>query len=66
VETEKAGGVIEEADFGADVTLTVLTPEDVTAGYLVLLTELTGGKVEGEKLDQVFRALPTDRFAEQA
>jgi uncharacterized YigZ family protein len=64
VETEKAGGVIEEADFGADVTLTVLTPEDVTAGYLGLLTELTGGKVEGEKLDQVFRAFPTDRFRE--
>jgi putative IMPACT (imprinted ancient) family translation regulator len=66
VETEKTGGVIEEADFGADVTLTVLTPEDVTAKYLELLTELTGGKIEGEKLDQVFRTVPAARFAEEA
>lgn len=62
VETEKMGGVIEDTDFGADVLLTVLTPENVTENYLARLIELTGGKVQGEKLDQIFRAFPTDRF----
>ena len=62
VETEKMGGVVAETDFGADVLLTVLTPENVTESYLARLVELTGGKVQGEKLDQMFRAFPTDRF----
>lgn len=62
VETEKMGGVLEDTEFGADVLLTVLTPETVTKDYLARLIELTGGKVEGEPLDQIFRAFPTDRF----
>lgn len=62
VETEKMGGVVAETDFGADVLLTVLTPENVTEDYLQRLVELTGGKVQGEKLDRIFRAFPTDRF----
>ncbi len=61
-ETEKLGGVVDDVDFGADVTLTVLTPEDITAGYLDRLTELTGGQVQGEILDQVFRGAPVDGF----
>lgn len=63
-ETEKYGGVIEHTDFGADVTMTVLTPEETTGGYLSRLVELTGGKIQGEKLEQVSRGLPTDRFQE--
>lgn len=57
-ETEKHGGVIEDTDYGADVMLTVLTPEGKTAGYLATLTELSAGSIEGEKLDQVFRGVP--------
>ena len=63
VETEKYSGVIEETDFGADVMLTVLTPEEETEGYLLRLMEMTGGTVEGEKLEKIFRAFPTDRFS---
>lgn len=62
VETEKMGGVLEDTEFSADVLLTVLTPELITQDYLARLIELTGGKVEGEPLDQIFRAFPTDRF----
>ena len=62
LETEKAGGMMEDTEFGADVTLTVLTPEDATEGYLARLVEITGGQVEGERLEQVFRGVPTDRF----
>ena len=62
LETEKAGGVIEDTEFGADVTLTVLTPETATKDYLARLVELSNGQVEGERLEQVFRGFPTDRF----
>ena len=62
LETEKIGGVVEDTEFGADVTLTVLTPETATGDYLARLVEITGGQVEGERLEQVFRGVPTDRF----
>lgn len=62
-ETEKAGGVVEETDFGADVVLTVLMPEESTESYLARLTELTAGNVEAEPLEKIFRAFPTDRFS---
>lgn len=58
VETEKMGGVIEDADFGVDVMLTVLTPENTTNDYLVRLIEISNGNIQGEKLEQVFRAFP--------
>ena len=56
-ETERCGGVIEDTDFGADVTLTVLIPEIVTENYVNQLTELSAGTVQVEKLDQVFRGV---------
>ena len=56
-ETEKQGGVIEDTDFGADVTLTVLVPELFTEGYLARLVELSAGTVQGQRLDQVFRGV---------
>ena len=52
--------MIEDTDYGADVMLTVLTPEGETAGYLESLTELSAGSIEGEKLDQVFRGVPVN------
>ena len=57
-EAETCGGVIEDTDFGADVTLTILTPETATEPFLARLTELTSGQIPGEKLDQVFRGVP--------
>lgn len=53
---KSAGGVIEDTDYGADVMLTVLTPEGETTGYLAALTELSSGSIKGEKLERVFRA----------
>ena len=60
-ETQKCGGVIENTDYGADVTLTILIPETETDIYLTRLVELSAGAVEGEKLDQVFRGAPIMR-----
>jgi len=60
-ETERCGGVIEDTEYGADVTLTVLTPETETENYVNQLVELSAGTVQGEKLDQVFREMPVNR-----
>ena len=60
-ETERCGGVIEDTEYGADVTLTVLTPETETKNYVNQLVELSAGTVQGEKLDQVFRGMPVKR-----
>ena len=60
-ETERCGGVIEDTEYGADVTLTVLTPETETENYVNQLVELSAGTVQGEKLDQVFRGMPVKR-----
>lgn len=56
-ETQWHGGVIEDTDYGADIMLTVLTPEGSTQAYLEGLTELSAGTIEGEKLEQVFRGV---------
>ena len=60
-ETERCGGVIEDTEYGADVTLKVLTPETETDNYVNQLVELSAGTVQGEKMDKVFRGMPVKR-----
>ena len=60
-ETERCGGVIEDTEYGADVTLKVLTPETETDNYVNQIVELSAGTVQGEKLDKVFRGMPVKR-----
>jgi hypothetical protein len=39
-------------------------PETETESYLARLVELSGGQVQGEPLEKLFRGFPTDRFRE--
>ena len=43
---EKSGGVVENADFGTDVLLTVLLPAEDVDGFQEKVTELSAGTVE--------------------
>ena len=43
---EKSGGVIENADFGTDVLLTILLPSEDVAAFQEKVTELSAGTVE--------------------
>lgn len=43
---EKSGGVVENADFGADVVLTVLLPSEDVPVFQAAATELSAGTVE--------------------
>ena len=47
LETENFGGVIAEADYGADIALTVLLPEERWEDYLAHMLDITAGTVEG-------------------
>ena len=46
-ETAAWGGVIPETEYGADVTLTVLLPEEKAEAYLAHILDMTAGTVEG-------------------
>lgn len=43
---ERSGGVVENADFGADVVLTVLLPAEDVDAFRAAVTELSAGTVE--------------------
>ena len=43
---ERSGGVVENADFGADVVLTVLLPAEDAEAFREAVTELSAGTVE--------------------
>ena len=43
---ERSGGVVENADFGADVVLTVLLPAEDVEAFRAAVTELSAGTVE--------------------
>ncbi len=51
------GGVIEDSDFGTDVLITALLPEDRDEAFAAWLTDQTQGAVKPEYVDEEFRAV---------
>ena len=58
LETESFGGVVDQADYGADIALTVLLPEERAEEYLAHLREITAGSVEGMVCGERFQDVP--------
>ena len=58
LETEGFGGVIAEADYGADIALTVLLPEERAEAFSAWLTELAAGGVAAQVCGESFQAVP--------
>ena len=58
LETEKFGGVIADTDYGADIALTVLLPEERAEACLAHLLDATAGTVEGMVCGERFQAVP--------
>lgn len=58
LEAEEAGGLLGEADYAADVGLTVFLPEGSEAGFTDRVVELTAGAVTPAVTGQTFRAAP--------
>ena len=55
---ERSGGVVEAADFGADVALTVLLPAEDAAAFREKVTELSAGTVEVLEAGERFQPGP--------
>ncbi len=55
---ENFGGIIRDTQFGAEVELEVLFPENQTAAFLEHLTDMTAATVEAMETGQEYRAFP--------
>ena len=58
LEIEAFGGILRKSDFGAEVDLEILLPEDQTEPFLLRLTDMTSGTVEGMEIGKEYRAFP--------
>ena len=56
-EIESTGGVLENAEYGADVTVTALFPSEIAANIIARLSDLTAGTVIGKITGESFRAV---------
>ncbi len=52
------GGVEEDIDYGADVLLSVLIPEERAAEFSAHLVDATAGTIEAMEAGEAFRAVP--------
>ena len=55
LEAEKLGAVFENTDYGADITLALLLPEEAAEPFAQTLRELSAGRRVPEKVGSVFR-----------
>lgn len=60
LEVSAFGGIIRQTNFGAEVELELLFPQEKTNEFLERLTDLTSGTVEGMEIGQEYRAFPID------
>ncbi len=58
LKAESLGGIIRNAEFGAEVELEILFPQSQTQPFLNRLTDMTSGTVEGLETGQEYRAFP--------
>ncbi len=58
LEVDAFGGLLQDAQFGADVELEILLPEQQAQPFLDRLTDLTAATVEGMVTGQVYKAFP--------
>ena len=52
------GGIIRSTEFGAEVELELLFPENQAQPFLDRLTDMTAATVEGMETGQEYRAFP--------
>lgn len=57
-EVESFGGVVENVDYGADVTLSALLPEERAADFSVRLVEVSAGTVKALETGERFKDVP--------
>ena len=61
LEVAAFGGIIRNTDFGAEVELELLLPEQQAAPFQTRLTDMTSGTVETMEIGQEYRAFPVEQ-----
>ena len=57
LELEKLGGVLEGTDYGADIAMHVLLPQEKTEEFALSMQELSAGKMKIQTENTVFRGI---------
>ena len=57
LEAEKQGAVFESTDYGADITLALLLPEQAVERFSAALRELSAGRLAPEQTGSIFRGV---------
>ena len=60
LEAAAFGGILRKTDFGAEVELELLFPEEQVSAFLEKLTDLSSGTVEGMETGREYRAFPVE------
>lgn len=60
LEVSAFGGIIRDTQFGGEVELEILVPQQQAQRFLERLTDLTAARVEGMETGQEYRAFPVD------
>ena len=55
LETEAHSGIISDIEYGADVTIYALIPEELSEQYAARIVDITGGKVSVIPMGEAFR-----------
>lgn len=61
LEAAAFGGIVRGTEFGAEVELELLFPQEKAAPFLERLTDMTCGTVEAMEIGREYRAFPVDR-----
>ncbi len=57
-EVQSFGGIVDNTDYGADVVLSILLPEERASGFLARITDVSAGSVEPLEAGECFRDVP--------
>ncbi len=60
LETAAFGGIIRKTDFGSEVEMEILVPQQAVQPFLSRLTDLSAGVIEGLEIGEEYRAFPTE------
>ncbi len=61
LEAAAFGGIVRGTEFGAEVELELLFPQEKTESFLERLTDMTAGTVEAMEIGQEYRAFPVTK-----
>ncbi|MCD7756305.1 MAG: YigZ family protein [Firmicutes bacterium] len=60
LETAAFGGIIRKTDFGSEVEMEIMVPQQAVQPFLSRLTDLSAGVIEGLEIGEEYRAFPTE------